>query len=218
MNWIPGCLVLFTICCAACVSPAEVTHTWGKDGGENTIFLVSHGWHAGIVFSRAEIRGEAWQVPGNFSHDQYLEVGWGDRDFYQAPGPHPGIILNAALLPTASVLHIVGFDEPVPDFFPSSEVIAIELSSTGFERLSRTIAANFARDKAGKVSSLGPGLYGNSRFYPSVENYHLFNTCNVWTARGLRSAGLPVAPARALTVESLMAQVRKFGTVIQAPP
>jgi hypothetical protein len=64
--------------------------------------------------------------------------------------------------------------------------------------------------------SLGPGLYGNSRFYLSRETYHLFNTCNVWTARALRAAGLPITPARAISVESLMSQARKFGAVVQS--
>jgi hypothetical protein len=89
------------------------------------------------------------------------------------------------------------------------------LSSAGFERLSRTIAASFATDEAGNITSLGQGLYGNSRFYLSRESYHLFNTCNVWTARVLRAAGLPITPATATRVESLMSQVRNFGIVVQ---
>jgi len=129
-----------------------------------------------------------------------------------------GLILKAALLPTASVLHIAGFNGPVPAYFPYSEIIGIELSPAGFERLSRTIAASFARDGAGNTRSLGSGLYGNSRFYLSREIYHLFNTCNVWVARALRTAGLPITPARAITVESLMSQVRKSGVVVQSEP
>ena len=139
-------------------------------------------------------------------------------DYYQTPEHHMGIILKAALLPTASVLHIVGFSGPVPVYFRYSEIIGIELSSAGFENLSRTIAASFTRDEAGNASSLSPGLYGNSRFYQARESYHLFNTCNVWIARALRAAGLPITPARAITVESLMSQARKFGMVVQRGP
>ncbi len=173
---------------------------------------------AGIVLPRAELPDSVWPPLGDFPGAQYLEVGWGDRDYYQAPDPHIGITLKAGLLPTDSVLHIVGFDGPVATYFPYSEVIGIELSSAGFEHLSRTIAASFARDEAGNAKSLGPGLYGNSRFYLSRESYHLFNTCNVWTARALRAAGLPISPARSIRVESLMFQARKFGTTVQAGP
>jgi len=139
-------------------------------------------------------------------------------DYYQIPDPHLGFILKAALLPTASVLHIVGFNGHVPAYFRYSGIIRIELSSAGFERLSHTIASSFALDKAGNTTSLSPGRYGNSRFYLSRETYHLFNTCNVWTARALRTAGLPITPATATSVENLMSQARKFGVVMQLEP
>jgi hypothetical protein len=129
-----------------------------------------------------------------------------------------GFFLKGGLLPTASVLHIVGFNDHVATYFPYSEIIRIELSSAGFEHLSRTIASSFALDKAGNTTSPSPGLYGNSRFYQSRETYHLFNTCNVWTARALRTAGLPITPATAASVGNLMSQARKFGVVVQSEP
>jgi uncharacterized protein DUF2459 len=52
----------------------------------------------------------------------------------------------------------------------------------------------------------GPGLYGDSRFYPAWQQFNLFNTCNVWAARALRSAGLPIEDA--ITKEGLMSQAR----------
>ncbi len=177
---------------------------------------MNHGWHAGIVLRLADIPAGTWPALVDFPDTQYLEVGWGDMDYYQTPDAHMGLILKAALLPSASVLHIVGFNGPVQTYFPYSEIIEIELSSAGFEQLSRTIAASFSRDKAGNITSLGHGLYGNSHFYLSKETYHLFNTCNVWTARTLRSAGLPITPARAVTVEDLMSQARKIGTVVHS--
>jgi len=179
---------------------------------------VSHGWHAGIVLGRAEIPDNVWPAPVDFPDAQYLEVGWGDMDYYQTPDPHMGLIIKAALLPTASVLHIAAFSGPVQAYFPYSEIIRIELSSAGFEHLSRTIAASFATDEAGNITSLGQGLYGNSRFYLSRESDHLFNTCNVWTARVLRDAGLPITPAAATRVENLMSQARNFGIVVQSGP
>ena len=78
--------------------------------------------------------------------------------------------------------------------------------------------ASFTRDEAGNAIPHGLGLYGNSRFYLSSETYHIFNTCNVWTARVLKSAGLPTVPACAIKVENLMAQARKFGVVVQSNP
>jgi hypothetical protein len=92
----------------------------------------------------------------------------------------------------------------------------MELSSAGFEHFSRTIASSFALDKAGNTTSPSPGLYGNSRFYLSRETYHFFNNCNVWTARALRTAGLPFTPATAISPGILMSQARQFGVAVQS--
>ena len=209
-------ILFLAVSCSACAAPVMETPASGENKPRKTIYLVSHGWHAGIVLRRADIPDILWTELGGFPDARYLEVGWGDMDYYQSPNSHMGLILKAALLPTASVLHIVGFNGSVPAYFPYSEIIEIELTSAGLEHLSRTIAASFTRDEAGHIMSLGPGLYGNSRFYLSRETYHLFNTCNVWTARALRAAGLPITPARAISVESLMSQARKFGVVVQS--
>jgi uncharacterized protein (TIGR02117 family) len=211
-------ILFLAVGCCACAAPVRDTPGPGESEPGKTIYLVSHGWHAGIVLQRAEIPVSVWPAPVDFPDVQYLEVGWGDMDYYQTPDPHMGLILKAALLPTASVLHIVGFSGPVSAYFPYSEIIRIELSSAGFEHLTRTIAESFARNEAGDTISLGPGLYGNSRFYLSSESYHLFNTCNVWTARALRAAGLAITPPRAITVENLMSQAHKFGAAIQSRP
>ena len=211
-------ILFLAVSCSTCAAPVRETLAPSESEPRKTIYLVNHGWHAGIVLRRADIPDNIWPKLGNFPDMEYLEVGWGDMDYYQIPDSHLGFILKAALLPTASVLHIVGFNDHVPAYFPYSEIIRIELSSAGFERLSRTIASSFALDKAGNTTSPSPGLYGNSRFYLSRETYHLFNTCNVWTARALRTAGLPITPATATSVGNLMSQARKFGVVVQSEP
>jgi len=210
------CILFLAVSCCACAAPVRNAPISSESDPRNTIYLVNHGWHAGIVLRHDDIPDSVWPILEDFPGAQYLEVGWGDMDYYQTPNAHLGLILKAALLPSASVLHIVGFSGPVQTYFPYSEIIGIELSSAGFGQLSRTIAASFARDKAGNITSLGHGLYGNSHFYLSKETYHLFNTCNVWTARTLRAAGLPITPAHAVTVEDLMSQARKIGTVVHS--
>ncbi len=46
----------------------------------------------------------------------------------------------------------------------------------------------------------------------------LFNTCNTWVARALRSAGRPIIPALTLTAAQLMEQVATFRIVLQSRP
>jgi len=217
LNMINICITfIVVISCNACSMP--VKEGFAPIAGEHlkTIWLVSHGWHAGIVLRTADIPENEWPISENFLGAEYLEVGWGDRDYYQTPNPHLGITLMAALLPTDSVLHIVGFNEQVTAYFPYSEIIKIDLPAANFKHLVRAIVNSFARNKTGDNIPLGSGLYGNSHFYLSQESYHLFNTCNVWTARALRAAGPPITPATVIRVESLMSRARRFGTLVQA--
>jgi len=202
--------------CSACAGSGERTDCLSaSDAPAKTVYLVSHGWHAGIVVRRADIPDGAWPESKDFPASEFLEVGWGDRDYYQTPDPHWGITLKAALLPTESVLHIVAFDDAVLAYFPRSEIIVLQLSEPGFERLSRYISASYAKGPEGNPVPLGSGLYGVSRMYLSTESYHLFNTCNVWTARAIEEAGCPITPALSVSVDSLMSRARRFGRLIQ---
>jgi uncharacterized protein (TIGR02117 family) len=186
-----------------------------EEGPNVPVYLVSHGWHAGIVVRRADIAASTWPALRDFSDAEYLEVGWGDETFYQALNPHFGNAIAAALLPTASVLHIFGFRGSVTESFPYSEIIEIQLTTAGMQRLARHIEASHATDDAGNPTPVGPKFSRNRRFYLSRDTYHLLNTCNVWVAKALRSAGVPINPAQAITVGGLMSQARQAGEVIQ---
>ena len=180
-----------------------------------TVYVVRHDWHAGIVVSRSDIPEDTWPALYDFPQARYLEVGWGDREFYQAPDPSLGLAIKALLWTTPGVVHIVGFDAPVEEFFAASEIVALSVSVRGFEALCGFIGDAYARDERGNAQGLGPGLYGTSRFYASSLKYSLFATCNVWTARALQAAGCPIDPDSAVTVTGLLQQVRKVGEVVQ---
>lgn len=210
------CFVLAV--CGACTAPVKDMAPPHEAEPVTSIYLVSHGWHVGIIIRQADIPDGVWPSGRDFPDAEYLEVGWGDRTFYQALNPHLGSALKAALLPTESVLHIFGFSGSVTANFPYSEIIEIELPTSGMQRLAGYIAASYSRDEVGNTTSLGPNFYRNRRFYLSRETYHLFNTCNVWVARALRTAGLPITPAQAMTAEGLMSQARRIGAVVQSRP
>ncbi len=179
------------------------------------VYVVSHGWHAGLVIRRTDATAVQWPEQDDFPDATFLEVGWGDRDFYQDPDPSLGDRLKGAFWPTPSVLHIVGFRREVTAYFPASEIIRIDLPEANVDSLAAYIHRAYARDEAGRPIPLGPGLYGQSRFYEGRERYHLRKNCNTWAARALRAAGVPLRPAEVLTAGDLLKQVRRFGKVIQ---
>jgi len=171
------------------------------------IYVVSHGWHTGIVLKTTEIpEAIVWPEIRDFAGNQYIEVGWGDRDYYQAPETTWATALKAALWSTGSVLHIAGFNEPVRKFFSASDVVEVPITDEGLKQLSGFIARTHLRGE-GESMKLKSGLYGNSRFYPAKGKFYVFYNCNTWVAEALSAGGLPMKHST-LTADSVMTQVR----------
>ena len=182
------------------------------------VHVVRHGWHSGIVVRAADVPAQAWPARREFADAEYLELGWGDRAYYQASAPSVWLGLRALLWPTAGVLHMVAFSGPVERYFASAESVALEITPQGLARLVAAVSASHELDAAGRPIPLGPGLYGTSRFYASSEAFHLFATCNVWVAGMLREAGVPVSPTLSPTSGALFAQLRRHGQGTRPAP
>jgi uncharacterized protein (TIGR02117 family) len=171
------------------------------------VYVVAHDDHTGIALRRADIPAGLWPESRDFPQAEFLEVGWGARDYYMGRDQGFWGTLKAAL-GTQSVLHVVGFRGNPAENFRGSEVIELSVTADGLERMVRAINDAYDRSGAAVAAPLGPGLYGDSRFYPAWQQFNLLNTCNVWTARVLRSGGLPVEDA--ITKEGLMSQAREL--------
>jgi len=201
--------VMLAMGCAAQVLPGPGSAQAEAQERPHRIHVVRHGWHAGIVVRAADVPPDAWPARHEFASAEYLEVGWGDRAYYQAPDPSVWLGLRALLWPGPGVLHVVAFSGPPGREFPGAEIVALQLTSQGMARLVDAVAASHERDAAGRPIAFGPGLYGSSRFYASRERFHLFATCNVWTAALLREAGVPLGPLPLPTAQALFALLRQ---------
>lgn len=196
-------------CGAAAAAPADIDTI--------AVHVVAHGWHSGLVIPAAVIAADAWPARREFADAEYFEVGWGDRAYYQATDPGLWAGLRALLWPSPGVLHIVALRGPPAQQFPGAPVATLHISRDGAQRLVAAIAASHERDAEGRAIAFGPSLYGQGRFYASVERFHLFATCNVWVAARLRDAGVAVRPALALTTGLLFAQLPPPGAPPRAP-
>lgn len=199
---------------AIIASPGSFERT---ETAPRTIYVLSHGWHTGIAVLQSDVPENVWPERRDFVGKKYLEVGWGDEAFYTASEVTFAMALRAAFTPTRSVLHVVGFDAPVEQFFSGSEVVAVQISHQDLLNLLDYIDAAAARKDGMVASALGPGIYGTSRFYPANGTYSLIYNCNTWVAEALVRAGLPVESRRSGTAGGLMRQVRQFGLVIRKP-
>jgi uncharacterized protein (TIGR02117 family) len=210
-------LALFAATTLGCAlpGPAPDNATTLNEHSTRTIYVVSHGWHTGMVIRRSDVPAGLWPESAHFPNAEYLEIGWGDRDYYMTPGFSLWLAIKALFWPSRSVLHVVGFTGSVVHNFPTSDVVELQLAASGLEALVHLIHSSHAREGAGPVAALRAGLYGDSRFYPSRERFHMFKTCNVWTARALRTAGLPLRVPFALTADAVIGQARQMGRCLR---
>jgi len=208
-----GLLLLGSVL-AGCAGPIEGFYPPAPGESVKPVYVINHGWHTGIAVRRADVPEGVWPEQHDFADSEYVEVGWGDRDFYLAPEGTSWLAFKAVVWPTPGVLHVVGFDGPVDRFFRRGEIVEVLVSDRGFRRLAAFVHDAYARDESARTTPLSPGQYASSRFYVAREKYFLLRTCNTWTARALRSAGLPITPLYAVTAGNVMAQARGFGKVV----
>ena len=203
-------IFLVTLLAFDCSAPiAERTFPRGDENAK-TLFFVNYGWHSALVIKKADIPAAVVPEITDFPEAEYLEFGWGDRDYYQAADPGFFMALKAAFLSRGSVLHVTGFKGPVGGFFSNAEIVEIVTSAEAFQRLVQFISNSFSRSPDTWPDGIGPGLYANSRFYPATGRFHLFRTCNTWVATALSAAGLPLSPVFAVTAGSLSRQVKQL--------
>lgn len=196
-------------------APAAATPTDATD--TVTIHVVAHGWHSALIVPAAIVAPQQWPARAEFPDAEYFEVGWGDREYYQAAYHELLTALPGLLWPNPGVLQVVAFNGPPSLKFPGAPIATLRISRAGAQRLVEAIAASHERDAQGRVVAFGPSLYGEGRFYASVERFSLFVNCNVWVARRLRDAGMRVSPSLALTVGMLFTQLAWVSSPVFGP-
>ncbi|MDP6568164.1 MAG: DUF2459 domain-containing protein [Alphaproteobacteria bacterium] len=178
------------------------------EGAHRLIHVANYGWHTGLIVDAAEPALAALPEAAVFPDARYLEFGWGDAEFYRAPEITVAMAMRAALTPTKTVMHLNAMPRPPRQYYLEAEIVTLRVAAAKLPAMIAFIRDSFARDDAGAARPAGAGRYPGSRFYEGAGEYHLLNTCNTWTARALRQAGLAVDPGNAVTADDLMAQLR----------
>lgn len=171
------------------------------------VAVLNHGWHTGLVLPTDELNGAAVRLAATapeaaerlrwlatrWPEETWVEVGWGDAEFYRTTPTlgdlDPWLAFRAVAWPTPSVLQAVPGSGPLAGAFQHSDMVELELSRAGFDRLAVRLAASVPPE--GERMPMGPSLYGWGAFFPALPSYHLFRMCNHWTSSLLRAAGVP---------------------------
>ena len=190
------------------------------DAGRVDVVLVSNGYHIGLALPRAALAeyasGRGYPaliaVTQRFAAFEWIEFGWGDREFYRSVPTIrdlPFLLsLRALFWSDASVVHVVGIAGDPAQIFVGADLVRIPLSRNGFDQMLQQLEATFVPPENGALVDLGRGLYGPSLFYPANGTFSIFKVCNHWIADLLGAAGLPKAPVLATLPSGLMFHLR----------
>lgn len=208
-----ACYIPLLFLVTGCLGPIKSLYPPEPGAPTRSVYVVNQGtWHTGIALESKDVPEHLWPVKRDYPNARYLEVGWGDDDAYRKELTC-WITFKAAMLPTRSVLQLDGFAGSLDENFtdPRTTIIEIKLSEAGFGRLCKFIGDTHVLNKEGRPVALGDD------WYKARGKYCVFNTCNTWVAKALRSAGCPITPAYCITRGPLLRQTKKFGDVLRTP-
>ena len=191
-----------------------------RDGRTVEVYVVSNGYHAGLALPRAALAefasGRGYPaliaVSQRFAAFDWIEFGWGEREFYQAvptlSDMNWRMALRALFYPdNKTVVHVFGVTgDPAQAF--KAETMKVPLSRNGFDRMLEKLDATFVPPQNGVLADLGRGLYGPSLFYPANGTFSIRRVCNHWIGDLLGAAGLPTAPVLATLPAGLLLDLR----------
>lgn len=151
------------------------------------IYVADNGVHTDLILPAAAFRDFARPehlADPRYGAEPYLAFGWGDRDFYLHTATwgdvNPWRVAKAMVGAGSTVLHVAHIPEPRA----GGSVKTLLLRPDEYRRLVEHVRATVA---AGPVVR---GYGGRDAFYSAKGGYSAIRTCNEWTGRGLRKAGV----------------------------
>lgn len=163
------------------------------------VFVCTNGIHTDLVLP-AVTSAVDWTIdlpdgdfPGAAPWASHRSFGWGDRAFYLETRQWSDLRLSTALSALfgrgPSVMHVHALHRPAGS--PDCGVIVV--GDGQYRALAAFVSGSFRRDGEGRVMPLpGSGYGATDLFYEAVGHYSPVETCNEWTGKALRAAGVTV--------------------------
>ena len=203
LGWIAGSLLALVTLVGLYVGVAAALMLWPANARAPAeppsieAYVLSNGVHTDLVLPvrSAVIDWRALFDPRDAKAPpldaEFIAIGWGDRDFYLRTPTWADLTLRRAVGAlfgaNASLLHVTWLSRAQL----RQGAYAMPLSDAQYRRLIDHVRASLPAGRAIAISGAGYGA--EDAFYEALGSYHAFETCNTWTGRGLRVAGVPVS-------------------------
>lgn len=165
---------------------------------EITVYIRSNGVHTDICIPTVSEQ-KNWlsdfdlQDYEDKSRKAYVGIGWGDKGFFLDTPTWAELkastAVKAVFLPSPTAMHVEFMDEPST----SEHIRKVKISKKNYQKLVKFIESTFRRKQQEPILIPGQGYGMTDNFYEAFGNYHLFNTCNVWTNDAMKSASIPTS-------------------------
>ncbi|CAB3773470.1 DUF2459 domain-containing protein [Paraburkholderia humisilvae] len=159
-----------------------------------TIAVVRRDWHTDVCIHREDAAPVIGALAVDFDGARFLCFGFGERRFV-FERDHGVFAALGALFPSHAALLMTVLRATPQEAFGASSVIDLRIGEKGRAGLNAFLQASVQTRDDGAPVKLGDGPYQGSVFFAATFTYDAFHTCNTWTARALRAAGLPVSDA-----------------------
>jgi uncharacterized protein (TIGR02117 family) len=202
-------ILLFSLLLLLFINGISETNCDYSNISDEIVYIVKHEWHTGLVVNRTSAEKYLPSLKKEFNNSDFIEIGWGDKDFYMAEKETLWLGLKAVLWPTKSVIHVSAFNIHPEIYYKNNKKFKLELVAADYNNLLDYINKSIYIDEIGNNILLSDKQNKTSRFYLSKEKYHLFKTCNVWIAKSLKEAGISINPIFALTSGNVIKQLKR---------
>jgi uncharacterized protein (TIGR02117 family) len=198
--------------CAGTGTPARIFH---PQEPARPVWVAGNGFHAAFILRVEDVSPELRRRLRD-RQARWVVIGWGDKQFFMAKPPTVWMTVQAVFWPTPSALHVMPLRRPPEQALAHSDIVRLVVPEQTVARLRLYLDSQFARDRNGANIPLGPGFSASSEFFLGSESFYFPKMCNMWTARGLRRAGIRVAPSIAITAGGLIWQLEGSGQRISS--
>jgi uncharacterized protein (TIGR02117 family) len=174
-----------------------------------TVYVIQRGWHTGVAVAKHDWPNREWSLLNDFPESNYLEFGWGDARFYQAERNTFWLGVRAALWPTASVIHVIGLNDPISNAYAEA-IVPVRVSHDGLRALTEAVEHEFTAEHPVPTGSPLRAAPHPNRFYDAKRSFYFPRMCNWWIAARLKEAGCPIQPWSVITASRVIREARGF--------
>lgn len=191
-------LIYVIIMATATLLPSQfANHHINNDEQVIDIYVISNGVHTDFALP-TKTDTHDWTSTFDPMHtnnkqaDNWIFIGWGDRDFYLNTPTWSDLkastALNALSGLSGSAIHISY--KPNLTVQSCQKCRKITISNAQYQILIAHILQSLPNEHKAITNA---HYWGNDAFYPAVGSYNLFYTCNSWVNNGLKKADIKTA-------------------------